>query len=85
MYYTRWKSNPLTNGSYSYLAVDQSGDEFDVLAEPLQLDGAKTHEPRVCFAGEATHNHFFSTVHGAIESGYREADRIINLFTVNNN
>lgn len=28
------------------------------------------------FAGEATHEHFFSTVHGAIETGWREADRI---------
>lgn len=30
------------------------------------------------FAGEATHDHYYSTVHGAIESGWREADRILN-------
>lgn len=29
------------------------------------------------FAGEATHPDYFSTVHGAIESGWREADRIL--------
>jgi spermine oxidase len=29
------------------------------------------------FAGEATHSGYFSTVHGAIESGWREADRIL--------
>ena len=28
------------------------------------------------FAGEATHEHFYSTVHGAVESGWREADRV---------
>lgn len=79
MYVTRWKSNPFTNGSYSYAAVAQRGDEFNILAEPLPLKGAKEQNPRVCFAGEATHDHFFSTVHGAIESGYREAERIIKI------
>ena len=29
------------------------------------------------FAGEASHCDYFSTVHGAIESGWREADRIL--------
>ncbi len=32
---------------------------------------------RLRFAGEATHPHYFSTVHGAIESGWREAEKII--------
>jgi len=34
---------------------------------------------RLFFAGEATHGHFYSTVHGAVESGWREADRILQL------
>lgn len=29
------------------------------------------------FAGEATHDYFYSTVHGAVETGWREADRIL--------
>lgn len=33
----------------------------------------------ILFAGEATNPQRFSAVHGAIETGYREADRIINL------
>lgn len=32
------------------------------------------------FAGEATHPHYYGTVHGAIESGFREANRIIGLY-----
>ena len=39
-----------------------------VLAEPVG---------RVLFAGEATHDTHFSTVHGAIETGRREAERIL--------
>lgn len=45
------------------------------LAEPLLVNG----KPIVLFAGEATHSHFYSTVHGAIESGFREAERIIQI------
>ena len=33
---------------------------------------------RIRFAGEATHENHFSTVHGAIESGWREAEIILN-------
>lgn len=35
--------------------------------------------PVVLFAGEATSLHHFSTVHGAVASGWREAKRIIDL------
>ena len=31
----------------------------------------------LCFAGEATNTHYYSTVHGAVESGWREAERLI--------
>ncbi|PRC46765.1 hypothetical protein C6A85_88415, partial [Mycobacterium sp. ITM-2017-0098] len=32
---------------------------------------------RLSFAGEATHEEFFATVHGAYLSGLRAADRIL--------
>lgn len=46
------------------------------LAKPLTVNG----NPVVLFAGEATHKSHFSTVNGAIETGHREADRIIGLY-----
>lgn len=47
------------------------------LAEPLLgIDKC----PVIQFAGEATNRHHFGTVHGAIESGWREADRLINFY-----
>jgi hypothetical protein len=32
------------------------------------------------FAGEATHSSYYSTVHGAIESGWREAERLTEFY-----
>ncbi|XP_073846820.1 spermine oxidase-like [Musca autumnalis] len=42
---------------------------------------SKNVKPILQFAGEATSRHYFSTVHGAVESGYREANRIINYYS----
>ncbi len=36
-------------------------------------------QPRVLFAGEATHDHYYSTLHAAYNSGIREAERLIPL------
>ncbi|XP_077984860.1 peroxisomal N(1)-acetyl-spermine/spermidine oxidase-like [Glandiceps talaboti] len=77
---TSWYSNPYTRGSYSYVAVDSTGEDIDVLAKPLPYidqGSDKTQQLKVLFAGEATHRTFYSTTHGALLSGEREADRII--------
>lgn len=47
------------------------------LARPLP---GKRGNVALLFAGEATHNCFYSTAHGALESGFREADRLIKLY-----
>ncbi|XP_060518709.1 spermine oxidase-like [Cylas formicarius] len=78
-----WYTNPHFRGTYSYASVkghSKGGGGFpSSLATPLVDDDGV---PRVLFAGEATHPHFYSTVHGAIETGYREAERILKLYNI---
>ncbi|CAF4913809.1 unnamed protein product [Pieris macdunnoughi] len=71
-----WFSNPFTRGSYSYdnRRTTQNANNRRFLAEPLR---DTLGVPRLLFAGEATDALHFSTVHGAIDSGYREAKRLI--------
>ncbi|XP_037660411.1 peroxisomal N(1)-acetyl-spermine/spermidine oxidase isoform X4 [Choloepus didactylus] len=75
---SRWHSAPYTRGSYSYVAVGSTGDDIDTLAEPLPAGGTGT-QLQILFAGEATHRTFYSTTHGALLSGWREAERLISL------
>ncbi|XP_060542454.1 peroxisomal N(1)-acetyl-spermine/spermidine oxidase-like [Pantherophis guttatus] len=78
---SRWHSEPYTKGSYSYIAVGSSGDDVDRLAQPLPEDTSDSKVlPQLLFAGEATHRSFFSTTHGALLSGWREANRLIQLY-----
>ncbi|KFK29526.1 putative polyamine oxidase 5-like [Arabis alpina] len=79
---SKWGSDPLFRGSYSYVAVGSSGDDIDALAEPLPKINkkggqVKVHELQVMFAGEATHRTHYSTTHGAYYSGLREANRLL--------
>lgn len=66
---TRWAAEPFARGSYSYLTVGSSPADLRALAEPVG-EG-------LAFAGEATHEKFHATVHGAYLSGLREAERIL--------
>ncbi|KAJ3680487.1 hypothetical protein LUZ60_016765 [Juncus effusus] len=66
---TRWGTDSFSLGSYSHVAVGATGDDYDVLAEPVG-DG------RLFFAGEATTRRYPATMHGAFISGLREASHI---------
>ncbi|NP_001314981.1 peroxisomal N(1)-acetyl-spermine/spermidine oxidase [Danio rerio] len=78
---SQWFHEPYSCGSYSYVAKGCSGYDIDNLAEPLPLKGSNSKPLQVLFAGEATHRSFFSTVHGALLSGWREAERLISHHT----
>ena len=66
---TRWGTDPSFLGSYSYWAVGSSPADNVSLSLP---------EGRVRFAGEATDQLYFGTVHGAMLSGMREAGLLLN-------
>lgn len=76
--YSKWNSNPFSRGSYSSrspLTDARGGSAFD-MSLPLNNTAGK---PVVLFAGEATHPKYYSAVHGAVETGWREAERLMNL------
>ncbi|XP_047191101.1 peroxisomal N(1)-acetyl-spermine/spermidine oxidase-like isoform X2 [Scophthalmus maximus] len=74
---SRWFHDPWTCGSYSHAAVGSSAQDLENMMEPLPLKGSQSQPLQVLFAGEATHPYHYSTVHGALLSGRREADRLI--------
>eukprot|EP00897_Mesotaenium_endlicherianum_P007964 jgi/Mesen1/7196/ME000371S06274 len=82
-----WGTDPLFRGSYSYVAVGSCGEDIEVLAEPLpKLEVAQEGHHgdaapiQLLFAGEATDRHHYSNTHGALHSGRREAQRVIDYY-----
>ncbi|XP_011312430.1 peroxisomal N(1)-acetyl-spermine/spermidine oxidase-like [Fopius arisanus] len=72
-----WNTNPNFRGTYSYQTMQSIGEGPRRLGAPVMRRGI----PVVQFAGEATDPRHFSNVHGAIASGWREADRLIDLYS----
>ena len=66
---TEWAADPWARGSYSFDRVGQQPGDRAALAAPVGQ--------RLFFAGEATHPHYYATVHGAYESGIRAAQEIL--------
>ena len=65
---SRWAHDPFARGSYSHALPGHAGARA-VLAAPV--DG------RLFFAGEATSPEFFTTAHGARDSGERAAGEVV--------
>lgn len=66
---TQWGRDPFSLGAYSHLPPGASSRDFGLLGEPVG--------GRLFFAGEATSLKHNATVHGALLSGEREAERIL--------
>ncbi|XP_077426335.1 spermine oxidase [Vanacampus margaritifer] len=76
-----WGSNQYFRGSYSYTRVGSSGGDFERLAMPLPYaNSTKAPTLQLLFAGEATHRKYYSTTHGALLSGQREAYRLVEMY-----
>jgi len=70
-YATSWCADPHFHGAYSYPRPGASVDVVQRLAAPLG-------DPLVlCFAGEATSANAMGTVGGAMQTGIREAERLL--------
>ncbi|KAK2585863.1 hypothetical protein KPH14_010457 [Odynerus spinipes] len=80
---TQWNANEYVRGSYSHISVncDRSKVTPATLAEPIW--GTVTQKnyteivPIIMFAGEATHANFYSTTHGAYETGLKQAQTFL--------
>lgn len=66
---TNWRTDPFSQGSYSFNKVGQQPTDRDELAKPIGN--------RLFFAGEATHSYYIGTVHAAYETGVRAAREVI--------
>ncbi|XP_016990163.2 spermine oxidase [Drosophila rhopaloa] len=77
---SKWFTNPNFRGSYSLRTT--KADEHDTGPWDLEtpVTGPDGHLG-LLFAGEASSRNYFSTVHGAVEAGFREADRLIGLYS----
>lgn len=94
---TTWDTNTNFNGSFSFISLktEELSTSPAELAQPITVlgpapiyrvvnppKGALAVKPIVQFAGEATHDCFFGTVHGAVETGIREAKRLEGYYAV---
>ena len=53
-----WNTDPYSMGSGSYPSVTTTDEDVDHLSRPLPSEA----DPRLLFAGEATHQHFWGQV-----------------------
>lgn len=64
-----WEADPFSRGSYSFSQLGMTPDDRAALAAPVG--------DRLFFAGEATHPHYWATVHGAYETGVAAARAVL--------
>lgn len=70
---SQWNSNRFIRGFKSYPSTETAyRSDFAQIGTPLSIEAKQ----RVFFAGEATHEYYFGTVHGARLSGLNSAEQI---------
>ena len=76
--FNNWITHPHFYGAVSYQTVESVKNKvsWDDLAEPVSFNG----KPRLLFSGEATSTCCYGSVNGAVLSGFREANRIIDVY-----
>lgn len=74
---TRWMMNRNFLGSYSYLSMAAEKNKSSPSDLAQSLLNIK-NEPKILFAGEATDLKFSSYSHGAVSSGWRAANELVN-------
>lgn len=75
---SRWFSDSQSFGSYSYRT--NASEDLKLFGSDLAKPLCVNNKPVLLFAGEATSDCHYSTIHGAINSGFREAERIIDFY-----
>ncbi|ESO03800.1 hypothetical protein HELRODRAFT_191961 [Helobdella robusta] len=74
---SKWALDPFSRGVYCYRKIPSSYKNSLQLARALPTND----NPRLLFAGEATHCHFYSTTHGAMATGVTQAHKIIKHYS----
>jgi monoamine oxidase len=64
-----WSLDPFARGAYSFIALGAEPDDYAALANAAS--------PRLHLAGEHTSADYYGTVHGALTSGERVAERLL--------
>lgn len=78
---TKWMTDEIALGSYTYPSMGEEKNNVRTkdLAVPITDADSK---PIVLLAGEATDENYPSMAHGAVSSGFRVAQQIIDYYTV---
>lgn len=76
---SRWNSNEMIRGAYSFTSrnTDRIKDWEKILATPITFESGNYERNVILMAGEACHEQYFSTIHGAFLSGIDQAKNIL--------